>query len=59
MEESIHVRFNDRLDSEKLKLVKFFTDLEITFSEPKEKVEEVKESEVPTFDSVAAPSDPP
>ena len=54
MEESIHVRFDDKLDSEKSKLVEKLTDLKITFSESDEKA-----SEAPTSDTVDVPSDPP
>src|ERR1044072_2860944 len=47
VEESIHVRFDDKLDSDKSKLVEKFADLEITFLEPgdKDKTLEAKESE--------------
>src|SRR5580765_6578522 len=48
VEETIHVRFDDKLDSDKSKLVEKFADLEITFPEPgeKDKAPEAKESEV-------------
>src|ERR1044072_177118 len=48
VEESIHVRFNDKLDLEKSKLVEKFADLEITFSESDEKgkTPEVEEPKV-------------
>src|ERR1044072_8708610 len=48
VEESIHVRFDDKLDSDKSKLVEKFADLEIIFSEPgeKNKAPEVVNSEV-------------
>ena len=59
MEESIHVRFDDKLDSEKSKLVEKLADLKITFLEPEEKASEVITSEVPTSDTVDVPSDPP
>ena len=58
VEESIHVRFNDRLDPEKSKLVEKFADLEISYSEPKEKPEEIKESESPASEPDVDPSEP-
>src|ERR1044072_9262210 len=48
VEESIHVRFDDKLDSDKSKLVEKFADLEITIPESgnKDKAPEAQESEV-------------
>src|ERR1044072_6030358 len=48
VEESIHVRFDDKLDSGKSKLVEKFADLETTFPEPgdKGKIPEAEESDV-------------
>src|ERR1044072_2155472 len=48
VEESIHVRFDDKLDSDKSKLVDKFADLEITFPETgeKNKAPEAEEPEV-------------
>ena len=48
MNSSHHVRFDDKLDSDKSKLVEKFADLEITFPEPgdKDKAPEAKEPEV-------------
>src|SRR5580765_7828591 len=48
VEESIHVRFDDKLDSDKSKLVEKFADLEIAFPEPgdKGKSPEAEESDV-------------
>src|ERR1044072_3314296 len=48
VEESIHVRFDNKLDSDKSKLVEKFADLEITFPESggKDKAPEAKEPEV-------------
>src|ERR1044072_1667541 len=47
VEESIHVRFDDKLDSDKSKLVEKLADLEITFPEPGDKAKspEAKEPE--------------
>ena len=49
MEESIHVRFDDKLDYEKSKLCEKLADVTITLAEPKEKIQEYKESKAPTF----------
>ena len=51
VEESIHVRFDDKLDPEKSKLVEKLADLKITFSEPKEKDSEGKDKDAETKDS--------
>jgi hypothetical protein len=44
VEESIHVRFNDKLDPEKSKLVEKFADLKINLSESKDSVSGEKDS---------------
>ena len=56
MEESIHVRFNDKLDYEKSKLCEKLAYVTITFTKPKEKIQEDKESEAPPSDDVDSPS---
>ena len=56
-EKSIHVRFYDRLDYEKLKLCEKLADVTIMFVEPKGKVQEDKESEAPSSDVVDSSSD--
>ena len=45
VKESIHVRFNDKLDPEKSKLVEKFADLKINLSESKDTDYEEKDSE--------------
>ena len=52
MEESIYVIFNNNLDYEKSKLVEKLANVTITFTEPKKKIQEDKESEAPHSDNV-------
>ena len=42
MEKSIHVRFDDKLDYEKSKLCEKLTNVTITFTKAKEKIEKDK-----------------
>ena len=48
VEESIHVRFDDKLDLEKSKLVENFADLEITLAGSDEKTKDSEEAETRT-----------
>lgn len=43
MEELVHVRFDDKLDPEKSKLVDKFEELEIKYTGPEDKESEAKE----------------
>ena len=51
MEESIHVRFDDKLDSGKSKVVENFAELEITLVGSEEKAKEFEEAEKGTSEA--------
>ena len=51
MEEPIHVRFDDKLDSKKSKLVEKFADLEITLAGPEKKTIGSEEAEKGTSEA--------
>ena len=51
VEESIHVKFDDKLDFEKSKLVEKFIDLEITYSSSEGKNSKVEEPEAKDFEA--------
>jgi hypothetical protein len=51
VEEAIHIRFDDKLDSEKSKLVENLVELEITLAGSEEKAKESEEAEKGTSET--------